>query len=43
MIGFGDRLASTLADRGPVCLGIDPHSFLLAEWGLTDDAAGVRA
>lgn len=42
MIGFGDRLARTLADRGPLCLGIDPHNFLLADWGLTDDAAGVR-
>ncbi len=40
--GFGDRLAGAIADRGPVCVGIDPHPALLADWGLTDDAAGLR-
>lgn len=39
---FGARLAATLSDRGGLCLGIDPHAFLLAEWGLPDSAAGVR-
>ncbi len=29
--------------RGPLCVGIDPHPALLAQWGLTDDAAGLGA
>ncbi|WP_246119508.1 orotidine-5'-phosphate decarboxylase, partial [Cellulomonas massiliensis] len=28
--------------HGPLCVGIDPHASLLAQWGLTDDARGVR-
>lgn len=39
---FGDRLAETFAERGRLCVGIDPHAHLLAEWGLPDSAAGVR-
>ncbi len=42
MANFGSRLAGVIADRGVLCLGIDPHPFLLADWGLTDDASGVR-
>jgi orotidine-5'-phosphate decarboxylase len=40
--GFADRIRAAIAERGPLCVGIDPHSPLLALWGLTDDAAGVR-
>ena len=40
--GFGERVRSALHARGPLCVGIDPHSALLAAWGLTDDARGVR-
>ncbi|WP_240644040.1 orotidine-5'-phosphate decarboxylase [Antribacter gilvus] len=29
-------------EHGPLCVGIDPHASLLAEWGLPDTAAGVR-
>jgi orotidine-5'-phosphate decarboxylase len=39
---FGARLAAVLEDRGPLCLGIDPHPFLLDQWGLPDSALGVR-
>lgn len=39
---FGERLAEAMATRGPLCVGIDPHPALLAQWGLTDDAAGLR-
>jgi orotidine-5'-phosphate decarboxylase len=39
---FGGRLSAVLQDRGPVCVGIDPHRSLLAEWGLADTADGVR-
>lgn len=42
MSGFGDRLRAAVAQRGPLCVGIDPHPALLAQWGLPDDAAGLR-
>lgn len=42
MAEFGARLAAVLADRGPICLGIDPHAYLLSRWGLADSAAGAR-
>jgi orotidine-5'-phosphate decarboxylase len=38
---FGRRLASALAERGPLCVGIDPHPQLLTAWGLTVDVAGL--
>lgn len=39
---FGARLHAAIADRGPFCVGIDPHAALLAEWGLADDVAGLE-
>lgn len=39
---FGRRLAAAVAEHGPLCVGIDPHSGLLADWGLPDDANGVE-
>jgi orotidine-5'-phosphate decarboxylase len=39
---FGARLYAAIADRGPFCVGIDPHSALLLDWGLTDDVAGLE-
>jgi orotidine-5'-phosphate decarboxylase len=39
---FGGVLRSALEAFGPLCVGIDPHDFLLQEWGLTSSAAGVR-
>lgn len=41
-IPFGTRLASELAAKRHLCVGIDPHAPLLAEWGLADDAAGAE-
>lgn len=41
-MSFGDRLAAAFAAHGRLCVGIDPHGFLLTSWGLTDDAAGAR-
>lgn len=41
--GFGARLAAATADRGPLCLGIDPHPELLADWGLAASADGLAA
>ncbi|GAA1809512.1 orotidine-5'-phosphate decarboxylase [Nocardioides hankookensis] len=39
---FGARLHTAIAERGPFCVGIDPHSALLHDWGLTDDVAGLE-
>jgi len=39
---FGARLAAAVADRGPLCVGIDPHRSLLLDWGLDDDVDGLR-
>ena len=41
MTGFGDRLAAAVADRGPLCVGIDPHPELLRAWGFDVDAEGL--
>lgn len=40
---FGARLARAMDERGPLCVGIDPHSSLLKAWGLPDDAEGVAS
>ncbi|GAB3285339.1 orotidine-5'-phosphate decarboxylase [Sinomonas notoginsengisoli] len=40
---FGERLAVAVQRRGPLCVGVDPHPSLLAAWGLTDDADGLRS
>lgn len=39
---FGERLTAVVAERGPLCIGIDPHAALLGSWGLSDSAAGAR-
>src|SRR6188768_1256733 len=39
---FGERLHAAVAERGPLCVGIDPHASLLARWGLSDDVAGLE-
>jgi orotidine-5'-phosphate decarboxylase len=31
-----------MAERGPLCVGIDPHPALLQRWGLNDDVAGLE-
>jgi orotidine-5'-phosphate decarboxylase len=41
--GFGARLTAAMAERGPLCLGIDPHPELLAAWGLPLDVDGLTA
>ena len=42
MSTFGTRLRRAMDERGPLCVGIDPHASLLAEWGLDDDVAGLE-
>ncbi len=39
---FGVRLRAAMADRGPLCVGIDPHPALLSAWDLPDDATGLE-
>lgn len=39
---FGARLSAITAQRGSLCVGIDPHRELLAAWGLPITAAGLR-
>lgn len=38
---FGDRLASAMGERSPLCVGIDPHATTLAAWGLGRDEQGL--
>ena len=40
-MSFGKRLAAALDERGPLCVGIDPHPGLLAAWQLSGDAVGL--
>lgn len=42
MTGYGERLADLVAERGPLCAGIDPHPSLLSSWGLPIDASGLE-
>ncbi|CAN5201980.1 orotidine-5'-phosphate decarboxylase [soil metagenome] len=42
MLSFGARLRAVTAERGALCVGIDPHPQLLRAWGCTEDAAGLR-
>lgn len=39
---FGARLAAAVTAHGALCVGIDPHPGLLAQWGLADDADGLE-
>lgn len=39
---FGARLRTAMDERGPLCVGIDPHAALLSSWGLADDIAGLE-
>ena len=39
---FGARLQAAMRQRGPLCVGIDPHPALLTAWGLPDTPAGLE-
>ena len=41
-VSFGERLRERAAERGRLCVGIDPHAGLLQDWGLANDLAGLR-
>ncbi|MGH1562907.1 orotidine-5'-phosphate decarboxylase [Mumia sp. DW29H23] len=42
MTPFGARLSAAVGEYGPLCVGIDPHASLLADWGLSDDVSGLE-
>ena len=39
---YGRRLQQVVGERGPLCVGIDPHPALLRAWGLPDDVGGLE-
>ncbi|SJM53800.1 orotidine-5'-phosphate decarboxylase [Gulosibacter sp. 10] len=39
---FGVRLAETMDEYGHLCVGIDPHTYLLEQWGLPVSAVGAH-
>jgi orotidine-5'-phosphate decarboxylase len=41
--GFAERVEAAAERCGPLCAGIDPSGQLLSQWGLRDDAEGLRA
>ena len=41
-MSFGTRLRTAIDQRGPFCVGIDPHAALLQEWGLGDDVGSLE-
>ncbi|QCU77925.1 orotidine-5'-phosphate decarboxylase [Citricoccus sp. SGAir0253] len=41
-VPFGTRLAAAMDASGPLCLGIDPHPQLLADWDLPDTPVALE-
>lgn len=39
---FGVRLQERLLESGPLCVGVDPSSALLAQWGRPDSVEGLE-
>lgn len=39
---FGDALTDRFAKYGQLCVGIDPHSSILQDWGLDDSVSGLE-
>ncbi|HRA76172.1 MAG TPA: orotidine-5'-phosphate decarboxylase [Propionicimonas sp.] len=42
MTTYWRRLRELTLERGPLCVGIDPHASLLHSWGLPGDASGAE-
>lgn len=40
-VGFATRLHNVFGEYGHLCVGIDPHPFLLKKWGLDDTPHGM--
>jgi orotidine-5'-phosphate decarboxylase len=41
-MSFGARITAAVSARGPLCVGIDPHTSLLEQWGLPVDVRGLE-
>ncbi len=41
-MNFAGRLDAAVRKRGPLCVGIDPHAWLLAAWGLPNSVVGLE-
>lgn len=41
-MNYFERLQAVTAERGALCVGIDPHPQILEAWGLADDVKGVE-
>ncbi|MDY7556337.1 orotidine-5'-phosphate decarboxylase [Cryobacterium sp. 10C3] len=39
---FGDRVEAAFGRWGQLCVGIDPHAWLLSDWNLPDTADGAE-
>ena len=39
---YGERLGTLTSERGPLCVGVDPHPTLLTSWGLAADVHGLE-
>ena len=39
---YGVRLAAAVAERGPLCVGVDPHPGVLKAWGLDTTVQGLE-
>lgn len=39
---YFERLQTITAERGALCVGLDPHPQTLAHWGLPDDVTGLE-
>ena len=39
---YGERLTTAIADRGRLCVGIDPHPAVLRRWRLPEDVSGLE-
>lgn len=42
MNSFSQRFFQLAKKRSPLCLGLDPSRELMRDWGLSDDAEGLR-
>ncbi|WP_394274817.1 orotidine-5'-phosphate decarboxylase [Luteococcus sp.] len=41
-MNYFERLQAITAERGALCIGIDPHPQILEAWGLVDDVKGLE-
>ena len=42
MISYGERLVAALRQRGPLCVGVDPHPGVLTSWDLPANPTGLE-